>query len=98
MGNKQSPPPCVLPAVLTIAEIEGLHDTLQAMTSVDHPTLDASEIERIDTAAIQQLLAFTKALHNTNTTITWDGCSDIFLASVEQLGLKDALGLNQQAA
>ncbi|MEY3018608.1 MAG: hypothetical protein RL336_1743 [Pseudomonadota bacterium] len=98
MGAKKSHVPFVLPAALTIAEVEGLHDALQAMISSDHPCLDASEVERIDTAAIQQILAFSKALQNTNTSLAWHACSDVFIASVEQIGLKDALGLEREVA
>lgn len=98
MGAKKSRTAYALPAVLTIAEVEGLHDALQAMISSDHPCLDASSVERVDTAAIQQILAFSKTLQSTNTSLAWEACSDIFMASVAQLGLKDALGLEGDVA
>lgn len=98
MGAKNNLSSYKLPDVVTIAEIEALHDALQALMSSDSPTLDASAVERIDTAALQQLVAFNAALQNINTELLWGACSDLFLASVEQIGLKDALGLKDQAA
>jgi len=89
---------CKLPAVITIADVELLHDQLLGIISTDSPCLDASEVERIDTAAFQQLVAFCTALKKTNTQLVWTGCSEIFLASAKQIGLKDALGLSDQAA
>ncbi|HSG62149.1 MAG TPA: STAS domain-containing protein [Pseudomonadales bacterium] len=98
MGAKNNLSSYKLPDVVTIAEIEALHDALLALMSSDSPTLDASAVERIDTAALQQLVAFNVALQNINTELLWGACSDLFLASVEQIGLKDALGLKDQAA
>lgn len=98
MGTENQASSYTLPDVVTIADIEALHDALEALVSSDKPTIDASQVARIDTAALQQLLSFQIALQSINTEIVWQGCSDVFLASVAQVGLKNALGLANRAA
>lgn len=81
-----------LPAVITIAEAEILHDGLVALQTKSSPCIDISDVERIDTSAFQQLLAFKKSLENTNAKLVWCGASDVFTGAAKQLGIHSALG------
>lgn len=98
MGADNKVSSYAIPEVVTIAEIESLHDALQSLTESDGPVLDASAVQRVDTAAMQQFLTFKLALQNTNTELAWGECSDVFIASAKQLGLINALGLSDKAS
>ncbi len=82
-----------LPAVLTIADADALHEKLLTLQTQSTPTIDASQVERIDTAAFQQLLAFKLSLVNTDNQLHWQGLSEVFMQSAKQLGLERALSL-----
>jgi anti-anti-sigma regulatory factor len=91
MTDNQAQSSWALPAVVTIAEAEILHDGLVSLQTKSSPSLDASAVERIDTSAFQQLLAFKKSLENTNSKLIWVGVSDVFVSAAKQLGIHAAL-------
>ena len=54
--------------------------------------LDASRIERIDTACLQLLTAFVRARHAQSRGISWRGATAVFTDSAHLLGLAGFLG------
>lgn len=58
--------------------------------------IDAREVSRIDTAALQLFYAFITKLKQSSIEYSWLGASDVFLNSAELLGIKQALGLAER--
>ncbi|MCC7635261.1 STAS domain-containing protein [Stenotrophomonas rhizophila] len=64
---------------------------------VDQPgqlTLDASEVSRIHTAAMQVLCAFVHARHQAGHRTAFDACTATFRDAARLLGVTQALGLD----
>ena len=57
--------------------------------------IDAREVTRIDTSALQLFYSFTQALKQSSIEFSWLGASEVFTNSAELLGIRDALGLAQ---
>ena len=55
--------------------------------------IDASGVERIDTAILQLLAAFVRDLSADTRAVEWSGCSPALRRAAESLGLVSALGL-----
>lgn len=55
--------------------------------------IDGSEVDRIDTAALQLLVSFAKTLATHGQTLQWSGISEALHASAKQIGLHDVLGM-----
>ncbi len=53
--------------------------------------LNGGDIERIDGAGLQLLVAFFKAAESLQVTLKWQACSDIVKKSAEISGLTDSL-------
>jgi phospholipid transport system transporter-binding protein len=85
-----------LQAQFSIALVTDLHTRLlpflQQKESVE---IDASEVELVDTAALQLLVAFVKALRDRDVTVNWNKPSDTFCETARLLDLSDLLGLEQ---
>ncbi|PIE25537.1 MAG: hypothetical protein CSA60_00180 [Neptuniibacter caesariensis] len=58
--------------------------------------LNAERLERVDTAAMQLMLAFVNKARAEDKSITWDKPSSAFLNMAKQLGLTDALQLTEK--
>ena len=56
--------------------------------------LDGSAIERIDTAALQVLVAFSRESRNRDIELTWANASDPLRNASTLLGLTQELGIN----
>ena len=83
-----------LPNNLTIATAESLHEQLEPLlTTGDDVVLNAAEVKRADTAGLQLLLAFQKALISRSVNMSWSAPSQPLLEAAEQLGLKQMLAL-----
>ena len=83
-----------LPSNLTIATAETLHEQLEPLLNgSDDIVLNASAVERADTAGLQVLLAFSKALEARSVAITWSVPAKPLVDAAEQLGLKQLLAL-----
>lgn len=67
-----------------------LIQTLSADSAIE---LNAANVERVDTAALQLLTAFVQHANASDKKINWVNPSDKFLKSVELLGLKGSLGI-----
>ena len=79
---------------LDITEAKTTHDALRvAMDSADTIKVDASDVERADTAGIQLLLAFKKAMSSQNKDLHWEAPSKALTRSVRKLGLTKELGI-----
>ena len=56
-------------------------------------SIDTHQIERIDSAAMQVLLAFVRDRRSQQRAINWLGLNAVFLDSAQMLGLEQMLGL-----
>ncbi|VUD56412.1 hypothetical protein TDB9533_02067 [Thalassocella blandensis] len=86
-----------LPQNLTIANVQGLHDQLEALVGeqdCDKVTLQAEDVQRADTAGIQLLLAFVHASKERQIAVDWKEPSDKLRAAAKVLGLDQDLGLH----
>lgn len=86
-----------LEGVLNIARVESLHAEFEELekNSVSI-NLDATEVTRIDTAALQLLVALFRSLSARDLHVTWLGLSDEFRASAKLLGLAKVLKLSAE--
>ena len=55
--------------------------------------IDASAVQRIDTAALQLLAAFVRDLRADGRVVEWTECSTALRRAADSLGLADALDL-----
>jgi ABC-type transporter Mla MlaB component len=55
--------------------------------------LDARQVEKVDAAGLQALLAGRRLLTEAGKTVTWTGCSAQLKSAAELLGLAEPLGL-----
>ncbi|MGW8248442.1 MAG: STAS domain-containing protein [Acidiferrobacterales bacterium] len=56
--------------------------------------LDGSAVERVDTAALQVLVAFSRESHNREIDLRWAEVSDALRTASTMLGLNQELGIN----
>lgn len=71
---------------------------LEALGSGKSIELDASELERADTAGLQLLSAFIQEADSQQQTITWKDPSPALCESAALLGLSEFLHLDSAAA
>ena len=55
--------------------------------------LDAGEVEKVDAAGLQALLAGRRALADAGKEVSWSGCSPQLRSAAELLGLAAPLGI-----
>jgi len=55
--------------------------------------IDASTVQRVDTATLQLLAAFVRDLRADARVVEWTGCSPALRRAAHSLGLTDALDL-----
>lgn len=83
-----------LNAHLDITEAKTTHEQLsEAINAGDIISIDASRVERADTAGIQLLLAFKKLVEKQKKQIQWESPSRALSRSIKKLGLTDAIGI-----
>jgi anti-anti-sigma regulatory factor len=58
-----------------------------------HLALDAQQVEKVDAAGLQAILAGRQALQRAGKSVTWARCSVQLTAAAELLGLSEALEL-----
>lgn len=66
---------------------------IQALESGQPVVLDASQVERADTAALQLLSAFFHDANAQQQSVEWKSPSEILCRSADLLGLSQLLGL-----
>jgi anti-anti-sigma regulatory factor len=85
--------------VLDIAHIGAFRERLEALLAAPRPLiLDASGVERVDTAVLQLLTVFVRAAQRRGMALTWRQASEVFLRSAVLLGLDGELGLPRTGA
>lgn len=78
---------------LTIAEVRPLKGTLEQLLTPREPlSLDASRVERADTAGVQLLLSFCREAERLGLEVSWRSVSEPLFATASRLGLSRALG------
>lgn len=81
-----------LPEEISIANVTEWKNKLVDFTSEPGPyVLDGADLLRLDTAAIQLLVAFIHKLESQNKEMEWQNPSPALIKTAEQLGLKTAL-------
>ena len=79
-----------LPADCRMAELPALREQCLAVPS---GALDATAVQRVDTAVLQLLVAFHRDAQTRGEYITWTGVSAPLREAAERLGLTQALVL-----
>lgn len=87
-----------LPADCRIGAQPALHAELVRALRAGAVTLDGAPVERADTAALQQLWLFVRALEQCGGTLTWKGASKALDDAAATLGLTTILQLPAQPA
>jgi phospholipid transport system transporter-binding protein len=83
-----------LPACLDIAGVQELHQQLRTALAVQQSVvLDATQVERADTAALQLLCAFVQAAQGNGVEWRWQRPSLAFRNTARLLGLETHLAL-----
>ena len=83
-----------LGAQLTIREAVPLRaEMLERVDGVDPVGLDASGVQKVDTAGLQVLLAFVDQRRKAGSQVAWTGCSEPLRKAAAQLAIESALGL-----
>jgi anti-anti-sigma regulatory factor len=85
----------VLEGALDIAGAAELRERLlQALDGKQSVVVDAANVERVDTAALQVLTAFFIDAVAQNMDVRWQECSQVFKDAVRLLGLHDTLTIH----
>jgi anti-anti-sigma regulatory factor len=91
-GTPESPPLCLDVAAVRIAA--KLKSELQTRMAVPGTVrIDASAVERVDTATLQVLAAFFRDMSQASRQAEWCGQSAALERAANTLGLRVALGL-----
>jgi len=83
-----------LDEILDISHAANIHHQMQDwLAQGGDYVIDGSHVEHVDTAGVQLLLAFTRAVHRMGGAIHWQGTSAKLQAAIERLGVSRELGL-----
>ncbi len=83
-----------LEGVMSIAKVEGLHKELEeAFRNSLKTTINAKEVERVDTSVLQTLSSFIHQMSAGGVEVSWGDVSDEFVAAAKLIGLESALNL-----
>jgi len=83
-----------LQSELNIRQIAELKDQLSEALNADVDlVLDASDVETVDAAALQLLLAFVQQAVLKQRSVKWGELSEGFLSAVTLMGLSNGLNL-----
>ncbi|MFC4764263.1 STAS domain-containing protein [Dyella koreensis] len=100
MGSKAKPTPAseattrvTLPADCRIADLPAVKAELQAALATSAAELDASAVERVDTAALQLLAVFRRDAASKGLAVAWTGASAALRDAATLLGLAHTLEL-----
>ena len=78
-----------LPSSITIEQVEALHKVLREPDYSQRLKLDASDVQSIDTAGAQLLLAANQRLSTHGGAIEWLNCPEVMVEALTQIGLAD---------
>ncbi|MBX3695264.1 MAG: STAS domain-containing protein [Steroidobacteraceae bacterium] len=83
-----------LPPVCGLEQAPALQaGLLRALASKGSVTLDASAVERVDTAGVQLLVAFWRDRRATGRGVAWYGAGPVLQAAFDALGLAETVAL-----
>ncbi len=83
-----------LPEEISIANVSEWKTKLGDFLDEASPqALDAEELARVDTAALQLFVAFMRSAKNKEKSCNWKNPSNSLLNTADQLGLKEVLAL-----
>ncbi len=83
----------------TIAQVEALHKKLKvALTASLNIEIDASKVTRIDTAALQCLLVFSRSQQAKGFTVDIEFPSEAMIDAACQIGLAEELAIDKPAS
>lgn len=82
-----------LPAQCRLGEAAALKASLLQASAAGPPLLDGSEVERVDTAALQVLVAFARDVVAAGGRPAWTGASHSLREACGLLGLETLLNL-----
>jgi len=83
-----------LEGVVNIAKADALHHEMEDVLTKKSPVvLDASGLQRIDTAVLQLLVSFIKSMSSAKLGVNWSGVTDELIAAAKLLGLDQELKL-----
>jgi len=84
--------------VLGIANVADMYTHVLSSLAEGHAIqFNVSKIERIDTAAIQMLYAFSKEAGKQGHLLLWEGASEAFVRSAKILGLATLMNMTDNA-
>lgn len=87
-----------LPAVISIAEAHKLRDDLRKLLNSEADvSIDASAVERIDTAGLQLLAAFAESIEHSRRAFTWQDVGPAVISGARRLGLSRLLRLGDNS-
>ena len=87
----------LLPADCRMAAQMALKAELLGALKADAIVLDGTQVERVDTAALQLLVLFRRELDARGGTLHWHGASDALNEAAGLLGLAQLLNLPAEA-
>jgi len=80
---------------LSIEDVSTLRDQLQEALNAGRPvSIDASRVERADTASLQLLCAFFRTAHERQVHARWQSPASALRDAAARLGLTESLALN----
>ncbi|HUA81531.1 MAG TPA: STAS domain-containing protein [Dyella sp.] len=82
-----------IPADCRIADVGDLHKQLRGALESPHIVLDGTAVDRVDTAALQLLVAFQHEAQKRTRQVNWVGASVPLHDAATQLGLAQVLAL-----
>jgi ABC-type transporter Mla MlaB component len=91
-------PVLVLASNCGVKDAAALKASLCALAAGERATLDVSNLERVDTAAMQLLCAFVRERKSRGQPVNWQGESAALRDAVRLLGLGDLLELSAPVA
>jgi anti-anti-sigma regulatory factor len=98
-GKAAAAPTVALTSNCTVKDSAALKQSLSALLESNEPvTLDATSVERVDTAILQLLCAFVQARAALNRGIVWRGEGAVVADSARLLGLHALLALPEDTA
>lgn len=92
-GNEQPSSTVALPADCRLAAQAALKARLEEVLPDGDIIIDATGLERVDTAALQLLVLFRRELEQRGGTLSWLGTNDVLAEAAGVLGLEQLLNL-----
>jgi len=77
-------------SIIHVAELK--QDWLALIDSNKNITIDAQQVEDIDTAGLQLLLSFVKTVRSSGRQVHWSMPSETLIRAVTETALKDVMG------